>query len=100
MEKIKHAAVKSKEGWIFIGKCHADCFHKAYNIKVKMSGKACDQGFVTSLGRYVERPEAAEIAKKAEQISGEDNILFSELLWSPTDCGIHQYCDIEGYELL
>lgn len=99
MELIKHAAVKAIDGQIFIGKQHADCFHKAHNIKYKMSKKAEDQGFMTSEGRYVGRAEAHEIALNAGQIdcglSG--YILFSEDLWSKEFNGKFNYCEIKGY---
>ncbi len=98
-ELIKHAAVKSIDGWIFIGKCHGDCFHKAHHIKVKMSPKADDQGFVTSKGRYVNRFEGAEIALTSNQISEETNLLFSEDLWCTNYNGKHNYSEIKGYIL-
>lgn len=112
-ELIKHAAVKSKEGWIFFGKCHADCFHKAHHINVKMSQKAEDQGFLTNLGRYVQRGEGYQIAIDAGQIierkseldpdlfdtgtGTRSKILFSEDLWSAAYYGMHRYCEINGY---
>lgn len=99
VETIKHAAVKSEDGWIFIGKCHADCFHKAHHIKVKMSQKADDQGFVTSLGRYARRGAAAQIARRAGQIDKPTQLLFSEDLWSDMYSGKYDYCEIKGYVL-
>lgn len=96
-ELIKHAAVKSLDGFIFIGKSHADCFHKASHVKVKMSQKADDQGFLTSHGRYVYRGEAARIAVASGQVGSSIKILFSEELWSPTDNGKHVYDEIKGY---
>ena len=96
-EAIKHAAVKSVDGWIFIGKCHADCFHKAHHLKVKMSQKAEDQGFVTDNGRYVQRGEAAVIAVKAGQKERLERLLFSEDLWSVEYDGKYDYCEIRGY---
>lgn len=96
-EEIKHAAVKSEDGWIFIGKCHADCFHKAHNINVKMSKKAEDQGFVTSMGRFVQRGEAAKIAFDNGQIVKGTKLLFSEDLWCPSYNGQFDYDEIKGY---
>lgn len=100
-ETIKHAAVKSEAGWIFIGKCHADCFHKAHHIKIKMSQKADDQGFITSRGRYVFRGEAAKIAFKSGQTLDDKKILFSEDLWSRHEesNGRYDHDEITGYYL-
>lgn len=116
IELIKHAAVKTVDGQIFFGKQHADCFMKAHYMKIKMSSKANDQGFMTSFGRYVNRKEGAEIALKAGQIDPrpvqtEDdpfgasdgqvktNILFSEDLWCPAYNGKHYHCELKGYLL-
>jgi hypothetical protein len=97
-EVIKHAAVKSVDGWIFLGKCHADCFHKAHHIKVKMSQKADDQGFVTSEGRYVTRFEAAKIAEASKQVDKSvGGFLFSEDLWHVEYGGKFDYDEIKGY---
>jgi len=101
IETIKHAAVKSADGWIFIGKHHADCFHKMHHIAVKSSQKSEDQGFITSLGRYVDRHEGARIAQAAKQVEPmKVEILFSENLWSPTDGGKHVYSETEGYKII
>lgn len=96
-EVIKHAAVKSVDGWIFLGKCHADCFHQAHNIGVKMSQSADDQGFVTSHGRYLRRRPAAILAGDAGQVDRKIAILFSEDLWHKEHGGQFQYDPIEGY---
>lgn len=84
METIKHAAVKAKDGTVFTGKCHADCFHAGDSGGHKMSSKPDDQGFVTNLGKFVSREEAFQIAKTAKQIVDprEHSYLFSEDLWS------------------
>lgn len=97
-EVIKHAAVISKDGMIFLGKCHADCFHQAYNVGVKMNSTADKQGFFTNKGRFVTRREAAQIAMLAGQILEGVDILFSEDLWSKTDGGKFDYDQIEGYK--
>lgn len=97
IEFIKHAAVKSADGWIFIGKCHADCLHKMHHISV-MYGKGADcQGFITDHGRFVQRGEAARIAIESGQITKETNLLFSEDLWSEQDGGQFDYDEIRGY---
>lgn len=98
-EVIRHAAVKSKCGNIFIGKCHADCFGKGFESGFKMSSKACDQGFITSHGRYVERPEAARIAFSSDQIEKCTPALFSEDLWSNEENGKYDHDEIKGYIL-
>lgn len=97
LELIKHAAVKSKEGQIFFGKCHADCFHKAHFMNIKMSSKADDQGFLTSTGRYVDRHEGAKIALASGQIDKATPHLFSEDLWSDVYKGKHDHDEIKGY---
>ena len=96
-EEIKHAAVKSKCGWIIIGKCHADCFEKARNINLEMSFSRDDQGFITSKGNYVDRKIAAMIARQAEQVPPETEILFSEDLWCDRYNAKHFYDEIKGY---
>lgn len=97
-ELIRHAAVKSVDGWIFFGKCHGDCFHKAHYIKIKLCTKADSQGFVTSKGRFVNRMEGAAIAFKSGQISKDTNILFSEDLWClEIYDGKYDYSETEGY---
>lgn len=97
MELIKHAAVKAEDGQIFIGKHHADCFHKGFSIKYKMSKKSEDQGFMTSEGRFVGRVEGAEIAFASGQINEPTKKLFSEDLWCPTYNGKHNYDEVKGY---
>lgn len=97
LETIKHACVISFNRKWFIGKSHADCFHKAHHVKVPMSQKADDQGFITSEGRYVQRGEAAKIAIAAGQIDKDEKFLFSEMLWSNQENGKYNYDEIKGY---
>lgn len=97
MELIKHAAVISESGMVFLGKCHADCFHQAFNVRVKMSSGSEKQGFFTNKGRFVGRSEAADIALAAKQIDKPIKILFSEDLWSKSDGGKFNYDSIDGY---
>lgn len=40
-----------------------------------------EQGFVTSTGRFVDRPEAMRIARRAQQTFSDHPHLFSEDLW-------------------
>ena len=88
-ELIKHAAVKAENGMIFLGKCHADCFYQGKNVGFKMSDKAEDQGFFTNKRRYVNRKQAARIAKRAGQLDPKDkkrkvSHLLSEDIWYQT----------------
>ena len=98
-ERIMHAAVKAKNGWMFFGKCHADCFYKAHNMKIEMEKGADAQGFLTSEGRFVCRALAAVIALNADQVDDLSSALFSEDLWCERDGGKHNYCELEGYKL-
>lgn len=100
MEDIRHAAIRTKDNWIFIGKCHADCFHKAQNVgkEKELSNKVEDQGFVTSKGRFVDRKIAAKIAlrsKQREKVTG--MVLCSEDLWSHEHGGQFSHDEIKGY---
>lgn len=98
MELIKHAAVKGPEGLVFFGKCHADCFYQAMNVGLRLPSPAENQGFFTSRGRFVTRSQAHRIAAEAGQIKNSGpEILFSEMLWSPTDDGQFEYDSVKGY---
>ena len=100
LETIKHAAVMADNGWIFIGKCHADCFHKMANINLKPYHSSKGQGFVTSKGRFVFRDKALLIAKNAMQVhEDKKKFLFSEDMWCDRDGGKYDYDEIEGYIL-
>lgn len=97
-EVIKHAAVMSDQGWIFMGKCHADCFNQMRNVGIKPPQGSMNQGFVTNLGRYVPRNRALDIAVSAGQCErGPADSLISEMLWSETDGGKYKYDSIRGY---
>lgn len=98
-EYITHAAIIANQGMIFLGKSHAECFHKAHFTGVKTSNAAGLQGFFTNKGRFVSRAFAADIALKAKQIKGCSTCLFSEDLWSPRHGGIYKYHPINGYIL-
>lgn len=98
-EVIKHAACKTTNGMILLGKCHADCFYQAKNIGLQIQKKSSAQGFVTNKGRYVNRLEAAIIAKKAKQLDPKDKrkvtALLSEDIWYQQDRFI--YTQARGY---
>ena len=100
-EVLKHAAVRTKDGNILLGKCHADCFHQGANTGIEMSEKALDQGFMSSHGRYLNREEAFLVAVGAEQITGAGNggVLGSEDLWSKQSGGKYKYDTVKGYYL-
>lgn len=96
-ETIKHAAVIAENEWVFMGKCHADCFGKMLSVGLKWKKAAGTQGFVTSNGRYVDRSCALQIALEAGQVVDIKGGLFSEDLWCNEYCGTHRYSEIEGY---
>jgi hypothetical protein len=101
---IAHACVKTEQGNLIHGKTHADCFHYARSINVKMSSKAIHQGFVTNEGKYVDRTEAYLIAQKAGQIKYDCDqnvakILFSEDLYHEKHNGLCDYINGTGYVL-
>lgn len=97
-EKIKHAAVMSDQGWIFLGKCHADCFYQMRNIGIHPPQGSFNQGFVTNLGRFVPRDRALDIAVKAGQCEkGSADRLISEMLWHTADNGKYDYDSVVGY---
>lgn len=65
---------------------HHTLLHGLFNTYGKRGPmvKASDQGFVTSIGRFVGRAEAARLAIAAGQIvqpKFQPNTLFSEDLW-------------------
>lgn len=99
-ELIKHAACKTTSGMILLGKCHADCFYQARNIGLQIQKKSSAQGFFTNKGRYVDRKQAAIIAKKAKQLDPKDkkrkvSALLSEDIWYQQDRFI--YIQTRGY---
>ena len=77
-------------GTIISGARHSDCYEilrELYADPVLPSRE--DQGFLTSLNRYVDRKEAWKIAKENNQIkfgltaseAGDDSVLISENLY-------------------
>lgn len=96
-ESITHAAIVAKNGMILLGKCHADCFHQAFNTGIKTNGKAHHQGFFTSKGRYVIREVAARIAVRSGQMPKGTKVLCSEDLWSERHGGKFKYTPVLGY---
>lgn len=96
-EVIKHAAVMSDQGWIFLGKCHADCFYQMRNVGVHPPKCSFNQGFVTNYGRFVPRNRALDIAVSAGQCERVGDFLISEMLWHENDAGRFMYDSIRGY---
>lgn len=101
-EVIKHAAVKAENGMIFLGRSHADCFYQMRNVGMMSSDNSKDQGFFTSKGRYVDRLEAAKIAKRTKQVTNSKDrplrrltSLLSEDIWYQTHRYI--YTPMTGY---
>jgi hypothetical protein len=95
-EKISHAAIVRSDGILEIAKCHPEIIGRCPYGTCKAGSK---QGFVTSLGRYVDRKEALQIAIDADQINKDmDTIrqsgLISENIWADTD---HKYDTEKGY---
>jgi hypothetical protein len=81
-----------KTGIVFCGWRHCDCFVPlmAWSSRLlpeersrigeeQLAGR--HQGFLTSLGRYVDREEAMVIARAAKQTKSDRTILFSEDLY-------------------
>jgi hypothetical protein len=71
--RIKCAAIHDRQGVIWEGKNHSDCYKNSYP-----NAKGAKQGFVTENGLFVGRIVAAEIAFKAGQIKKRKDCLFSE----------------------
>jgi len=97
LEYITHAAVKDKEGTIYLGARHADCIRQITDQDKLFCQKADSQGFLTSHNRFVKRQEAATIACKAKQLSRIVGLLFSEDMLSEQDGGLHYYDPAVGY---
>ena len=78
METIVGAAI-THNGEVFAGKNHGDIM-----VKVGKMGKNVTKGqtgFMTNMGRFVSREEAARIAYEAGQTKGRVHTLYSYHLW-------------------
>ncbi len=87
METIVCSAIR-KDGKIWTGLRHNNCILSYFEEAGKQFGGAeRNQGFMTSLDRYVDRREGYRIAKAAGQLEGRKKngsnqpILYSEDLW-------------------
>jgi hypothetical protein len=84
------AAIK-KDGKIYVGRRHCDCFAKMVRCGVEDVNIGSDQGFITDKGKFVSREEGYRIAKSCGQYKREQlcstglpstlKILFSEDLY-------------------
>lgn len=82
-EKIVRAAVELPSGSLCLAARHADCMGAAMRSREVDRVTSDMQGFLTSEGRFVDRREAMEIAKKAKQLRcvPKRDYLMSEDLW-------------------
>lgn len=85
VEKIDRAAIRHN-GDVYVVLRPGRHHHIIRDMHARgLSAKATrEQGFVTTTGRFVDRREAAAIAKAAGQIkekTGPDDVLFSEDVW-------------------
>ena len=87
----------SDQGWIFLGKSHADCFYQMRNVGVQSPKGSFNQGFVTNFGRFVPRNRALDIAVEAGQCERIGDSLISEMLWHKNDNGKFSYDSVFGY---
>jgi len=87
-ELIICSAIKMSDGYIIRGHRHGNCFDTARAIPryAEYRTKPDDQGFVTSLNRFVGREEAYKLFVEAGQVSASPDghhgkQLFSEDLY-------------------
>ena len=94
-EYIWWAAIQRSDGVVVCGRDHAECISKSPMGTCKAGS---EQGFMTSLGRFVGRVEAGEIAWAAGQIRSdpEGAIILSEEIWRDGNCF---YDESSGYVL-
>ena len=86
------SAIRTKDGVMFVGKRHGNCFLNADSIlrsvnilapEAKEMLKNCEQGFLTDTGNFLSRELAYEHAQKVKQIDVMriSHVLTSEDLW-------------------
>lgn len=83
IEKLVCSAVRTPKK-IFTGKRHADCYEKIHDAGIYLPDlDFAIEGFVTTHNRFVDRFEAAKIAKASKQIPSDSSIvmLYSEDVW-------------------
>lgn len=107
MEKIKHAAIRTADNHIIVGKDHGSCIQYAAKHGLVSSGerrvKFDMQGFLTSRRRFINRKKALALGLRNGQIDkrmADNKEAFSEMLWMPEIYyGKHDYSQSEGYFL-
>lgn len=69
-EKIIAAAIKTCFGKIYTGSCHIDAYSLLMDAEPEflIDDTTVDEGFITSIYRFVTREEATDIAIKARQL--------------------------------
>lgn len=87
---IKFYIVDDEYPTIMCGKRHANVFEKMYDLQIKYNKQTAIQGFLTDENSFVDRYEAFEIARAADQLLPEAKEeyknkivteLFSEDVW-------------------
>ena len=79
-----HQPKNIKQGFVVAGRRHHNCFTTLamlQGLKKERNNKDEVQGFITSLDRFVDREEGAEIARNAEQVPSHITTLYSEDLY-------------------
>ena len=74
---IREAAIRDKDGRVYVGRRHNEIFPLMTEEQIKGSV----QGFITYDGFFVTRAEAAKIAFDCGQITEPKDHLFSEDLY-------------------
>lgn len=82
IEVIRAAAIKTNSGIIIEGKNHAECYLAIRSSPRELSLKG-QQGFITTIGRFIDRFEAEKIAYESGMIKNKpDGLgLVSEQIW-------------------
>lgn len=65
METIICAAIQLPDGRVIRGHRHADCIHTMERMRIETRHTASQEGFVTSLNRFVGRKEGCGIQIRA-----------------------------------
>ncbi len=86
-ETIALAAIRDIDGNVYTGSAHATIINKMEDAGWDLSGSIdefneLEFGFVTSTGRFVDRPEATVIAQKAKQVKQPRGLLTHDQLES------------------
>ena len=76
-----HSPTNIKYGYVVCGLRHCNCFNVAALIPKNDNFDHANQGFLTNLGRFVDRKEAGKIAFIAGQIPSLTTCLISEDLY-------------------